>query len=553
MKREIIGNELERLERANADLANGQTMDLYSLREGIVLYGISMEGDEYIRGPLFISPGDAILNALNPAYWRDSMGFATKDFPANTPSSKKFHFESMIRLREYRFDARALFYDSRGKVRPICMDVGAGNFKVYFYLRLPLGNDSTLSPQPISGVQGQDVDLILTNILSGKTAFFTGRLDAFFFCQPGRSLTIDRSYRIDMAILWTFYAGLLAKGYSPIRIREEAFLSEKSAGVFAQILQDRQTPSTLGDIPEKITKSIDSGSNLESLAKTCAATPLGQKICVSGVFFQRLWNRDLKSVYQAYPGPKVATDETRLYPDLFTGQPKNKTALKKNFDPYQATWFFKEDFMPEMGRDVLAYNWNYNRFLDINTTIYWILLNLSRPPTKEMNRSNSLPFLVATPSYDPKKHLSLIPHRLTDLALTSVTRITLYDAAKDLALSLSFDPKTETNALTASRGLYIYLTSIHRAVSAENRGDVIEKQLLQFIRDLNAKLGNLLTISPAAKGATGKSDPEILVVECAPSDQTIDGVSTNWLILPFVSSLLRYMVRTWDFDFFVFG
>jgi hypothetical protein len=522
-----------------------------------LLYGTSLEGDDYIRGPLFYAPGDALLHALNTAYIKDTVGFATPDNPANSASSTRFRFAAMLRLREYRFDSRAFFYDSRKRIRPTCIDVGVSNFKTHFYLRLPLGDDRTQAQQPVTGVRGLVPDLILENIVSGKTTHRVIRTEAFYFCQPGRTLRIDKSFRIETPVLWTFYTGLLSKGYTPSDIRVEAFLGEKSKGVLVSLLSDQQTPTTIGALPGKIAEAIVNKASLEDLARECLKTPLGQKICVSGVFFKSLWDRDLESILKVYsPSAFLANDKQFLYPFPFVAGNRPTPKAGRGYrplNPYIATWYYSEDLLEDMGRDVLAYNWNYNRFLDVNTVLYWVLYNLqATPAVKPYQKPVRPPFLTKTSLYDPQRHLGLIQHRFSGDRMAAVQKISVYDSAKETVLTLSFDPREEAPALTVARGLYITVKVVNQGLADPDRGEVVQKIVLDFIQSLPANLGDILPVVGGARDALGKTDPTLRILSFLPSSQTLEGIPTNWLVMPFVSSLLRYLIRNWEFDFFLF-
>jgi hypothetical protein len=49
MQRQVVNVELEKVEDRNARLPNGESMDLYSIKDGVLLYGVSIEGDEYLQ------------------------------------------------------------------------------------------------------------------------------------------------------------------------------------------------------------------------------------------------------------------------------------------------------------------------------------------------------------------------------------------------------------------------------------------------------------------------------------------------------------------------
>lgn len=531
-KREIANVELEKLEGRNVKLPNGEIMDLYSLREGVILYGASIEGDEYFTGPLTFAPGDAVLTALNRMYVKDTVGVATAELPPNSESSKLFRFNSMIRLREYRFDARAFFYDARSRVRPPCSDVGVSNFKTTYELTLPEGNDVRVlsSPVAVSGLgrtsKAQDlpVDDILNNIVNKATEYVKLKIDAFFFCHPGKTLRIEQSYRIDMAVLYTFYASLLSKGYDPNRIRTEAFIAEKSLQVLPTILKNRQIPTTLGDLPDKVVAGIKAGDDLERLALVCAGTALGQKACVSGNFFRQLWTRDVKSILEYYPSSAFASDDKGYY------FPSIDAVIQKTgkFNPYVANWYYTEDYFPEMGRDDLAYNWNYNRYLDVNTTVYWLLYHLAIRG-----------YLPDNTAYQRLRHLGLIKHRFNDQLIGQIRNIAIYDAAAEVMVVMT---------LSQDNALFINTHLLSLAPRAGQTRDSVQR----MVETLANKTGGKLTVSKGLRDLRGEYRKEVQIVVLAPSNQTIKDVPVNWMALQFVSSLLRYLILNLEFSFFSF-
>lgn len=532
MKREVANVELEKLEGKNVKLPNGEVMDLYSLREGVLLYGSSIEGDEYFTGPLTFAAGDSILIALNRMYVKDTIGVATAEFPPNSESSKTFRFNSMIRLREYRFDARAFFYDARNRLRPPCADVGVSNFKTSYELTLPEGNDiRVVTPSvALSGLgrtsKSQDlpVDTILNNIVNKATEYTKLKIDAFFFCQPGKTLRIEQSYRIDMAVLYTFYAALLSKGYDPNRIRTEAFIGEKSVQILPTILKNRQVPSTIGDLPEKVVTAIKAGDGLEKLALICAGTALGQKACVSGNFFKQLWARDVRSILEYYPASAFTADDKGYF------NPNVDAIIQKTgkFNPYVANWYYSEDFFPEMGRDELAYNWNYNRYLDVNTVIYWLLYQLS-----------SRNYLSDTPAYNRNKHSVLIKHRFNEEWIKAIKNIAIYDAASEVMITIS---------LSQDNALFINTHILSSAPRASATRDAVQK----MIETLASRTNGKLTVNKGLRDLKGEYRKEVQILALGPASQTVKDVPVNWFALQLVSSLLRYLVRKMEFSFISF-
>jgi len=533
MKRDIANVELEKSEGKGVKLPNGEVMDRYSLREGVLLYGASIEGDDYSFMPLTFVPGDAVLTALNRMYVKDTIGVATAEFPPNSESSQAFRFNSMIRLREYRFDARAMFYDARNRIRPACSDVGISNFKTSYELTLPEGNDIRIlaSPLAVSGLgktsKAQDlpVDTILGNILNKATEYTKLKIDAFFFCQPGKTLRIEQSYRIDMAVLYTFYAALLSKGYNPNRIRTEAFIGEKSVPILGRILTNRQVPTTIGDLPERVLAGIRDGNDLEQLALICAGTALGQKACVSGNFFKQLWTRDVKSILDYYLATAFASDDKGYY------YPNVDAVIQKagKFSPYVANWYYSQDFFPEMGRDDLAYNWNYNRYLDVNTIVYWLLTQLT---TRN--------YLIDTPTYQRSKHLEVIKrHRFTDQVIASIKNIAIYDAASEVMVTI---------ALSQDNALFINTHLLSLAPRAGQTREAVQKLLEDLVNTTKGKL----SVNRGLKDLRGEYRKEVQIVVLAPSNQTIKDIPSNWFSLQLISAFLRYLIRNFEFSFVSF-
>lgn len=551
MEREIINQGLEKLEAKNSKLPNGEVMDLYTLKSGVLLYGASLDGDEYMRGPFFYSPGDAILHILNNSFQRDSISFATLNFPANTKSSSAFHFRSSMRLREYRCDYETKFYDARGKKRPNCSDVGVSSFKCHFNQDLPEGNTKVITGRD-ELVRGVPVDTILTNIVNGSSSRFVARLEALFFCQPGKTFRIEQTYSINTSILWTFYAGLLSKGYNPSKIRSEAFIGKGLQTVLSAILFDQQIPVTIGDVPKNITTAINEGKPLESILKECGGVSLGKRVCSSGIFFERLWKRDVVSIMKYFlVGSFEREDKPLLYPRLFS------QTGKRNFVSDCPIWFYAEDLMLEMGRGELAYNWNYNRFLDVNSVIYWILSKLSKPlPKNPYSRVVKPPLIFQTKDYDPQKHASTIVNRISPMEINSINGIMIHDAAREVNIIFSFNSKFDLGFKSQQsvgseeeiKALYLKVVSVYRRSNDNtSRGDEVQQEILKHISHLNQKLGSYLSINTA-----GVVDGSIVVINFDQSQKVVDGVPLNWIVLVFISSLIRRMIKLWDFDFFSF-
>lgn len=543
MEKKIANIELEQLEERNAKLPNGETADLYSIKEGVLLFGISIEGDEYVRGPYFYSGSDAVLHALNPMFLRDTMGFATPEFPANSPSSTILRFNSMLRVRQYRLDSRAFFYDMRSKIRPPCADVGVSNFKIDFDLRIPMGIPINPTPDQIDvngevSIAGQSSDAILSTIASNTSEIQSMKISCFLFCSPGKTVRIESSYRLDMSILWKFLADSLSGGYTPNRMRSEIFLDkDRSRRLLAPgpaggttLLQAKQVPSPFKELPEKITKSISNGASLRELLMQCSATVLGQQVCVSGSFFFELWNRDVNSVSDFYgnnPANRTydTSDKRFFFPKTL---PTVGSGKGSRVNPYISNWMFSEDFMPDMGRDRIAYNWNYNRYLDINTVIYWTIVKMQ---SKIEQRG---PYLVDTQNYIVNDHKAVINHRFSDMEINTTNSISIYDSCGDNVIILS---------IGGEGGLYISTGSL----TDSRRSIIVKKSVQKFINDLGLKIpyADKFTLSRGYK-----NDIQILLF--APSNETISGVPTNWLVLQFTSTLLRYLITTQEFSFFSF-
>lgn len=509
MQKEIVNADLESMVQRDAQLPNGTTMDLYKLRRDVVLYGISIEGDSYIKGPYFLNAADAVLHALNPRFIPDTIGFATKESPANSTSSQRHVFNSMLRLIEYSIDSDLIYYLSKGKLRPDCQDVGAGNFKVEFELILPNGNDADVVGYQ---VQGKPVDDILANIVSDKTSYSAVEIGAFVLCTPGKNLRVEKSFRLDMAILWTFYAAGLSKSYKPLKLRNDIMYGPNGLKVVYSVIGDKQIPSSIGDLPESIIKSIKSGKKLDDLLKECSITPLGQKVCLSGNFFKSLYARDVVSIMKYYKKTTFAADDkSYLFPYGREVQPTT---------PYISNWLYSEDYMPEMGRDDIAYSWNYNRYLDVNTVVYWAITRLQ-----------IFMKLVDTKTYSVNKHKSLIDHRFKDSEIEKFQKMIIYDVVGDNKIEILMDNK--------SMVIHVKLTS------SRDRSKIIRTRILEFIDNM------MLTRSVGDKFQTSKGfDVGTRIISFLPQTRLMGDIPINWLLLQLISTFLRHLVTTQEFSFF---
>jgi|SRR5579885_1945549 len=504
---QVVNAELEKLEGKDVKIG-GKSFDLWSLRKDIILYGSSLEGDDYITAPLFFNPGDAILHSLNPMFIKDTVGLATNDFPANTDLSKNFRFNSGLRLRVYILDSQAFYYDARGKVRLNCEEVGSPNFKINYLLRLPTGTKSNVK------IQGLGAEQILRNIVDNNQNFPNDssvnqliRVEAFHFCAPGKYLKVQKSFKIDMSKLWLYYANGLNNGYDPNRIRSSAFLGdEKSKNLINSLLSDVQTPTAIGAISRNIASAIENGESLNELLSRCASSTINQNVCVSGPFYKLLWNRDVLSIIT-----------------YFDTKDPGKFIVTKVKNPMVEGWVFKEDFNPDIGYADIAYNINYNRFLDINTTICWIIRNL---------RQRNL--LISNASYNMEKNEEDIQYRFTDKDLDRFVRIVVYDADNDLKLDLTFGENQLNLTLrnvSGSERAKIQLPIFQKFLE-ELFSSAVVKFKLQTNR-FEHKMENSIILFPATATSNEK-------------------IPSNWYVLQITSSLLRYLIKYQDFNFFSF-
>lgn len=562
MKAENI--ELDTLVDQAVKLPNGEIMSLYSLKEGVIFYGVSMESDDFVRSPLFNNPGDALLHCLEPLYLNESLTFVSAETPANSKSSTSFHFVRGLKLYEYVMELRTPYYDARGKVRPPCLGIGNANFKIDYLLKLPLGK-SQANPDPT----GQSIDNILSVIKGIKDELGVGgqgvnrplsqglMIEAYALCNPGKVLTIRKSLAIDLGTLWTFYAGLLGKGLGANAIRNQAFISQpKAQAVITAIVKESIVPSKIGDIPKDISVAIANNENLDVLLERCSASTLGKKICTAGSFFQKLWDRDVISMTKVFTfDPKPAREGDKWIP---IGIKKHATDGYE-VSLYSDRWFFKEDFMAEMGKDVLAYNWNYNRFLDVNTVMYYLLTNLAR--------GRVLINLPTTKEYDVNKHLAVIrdgkKYRMSDKVgenkIQRLKGVKMYDSVGDVELVLSFNP--------VDKGINFNLLSIaaagglETANNANGKNNSVGMRAKTVISAIETVIGD--TIAKVNSGAKTSFKlnkgygPNFWILQFAdPKAVTVIGegvaIPTNYFVLVIVDTIVRYLITMQDFTHFSF-
>lgn len=514
MQSDIVNTKLDELIQRDSPLPNRTSMDLFKLRRDVYLYAISIEGDSYIRGPYFYEATDAILHALNPKYMIDSIGFATNAIPANTKHSEKFVFNSMLRLMEYKIDSDTMYYNSEKKTRPDCQNIGAGNFKVDFNLVLFEGNNSDFVGYQVTG---QPQDVILENIVSKKSNAKAVDILAFMLCSPGKTLRLEKSYRIDMALLWTFYATMLSRGRTPRKLRDEDLYGPNGKQAVYRLLSDSQVPSAIGDLPKNISTSIAKGSNLDALLRECSTTALGLKVCVSSSFFKSLYERDVKPITNYYSAKAFdREDKAYLFPFGSDIAPTS---------PYIDAWLYREDYMPDMGRGDIAYDWNYNRFLDVNTAIYWSIAKLQ----KFMKLTDTKVYSVST-------HKSKIQHRFSDPDIESFEKMTIYEVSGDNKIEFIVDNK----------GLIIHVKSL----SSRDRAGIMKTRILEFIDS------NLFKSSRALydKFNLNKGfDAGTRIIGFLPQLRTISDLPINWYLLQLFSTIMRYCITNLEFSFFVWS
>jgi hypothetical protein len=436
-------------------------------------------------------------------------------------------------------------------------------------MRLPHGNDykqSQMNELAKSRSQGSAIEQILANIVLEQSEIQVIRIEAFYFCEPGKTMKISKSYRIDMSTLWPYYARKLSEGFDPNRIRNEIFLGPNSGNAILTFLQNKQIPSEIGDISDKLSKSISDGDPLDMLLKQCAVTALGQKTCISGKFFERLWSRDVKSLFDFFEARSFDNKGSNLS-NIMASNSGDKLMIYPNLqlklrNPYITSWFFKEDYMSQMGRDATAYNWNYNRFLDVNTTIFWILFNMQQGFNIAIKQFGGIsnvkrgPFLVGTNSYVPVKHQNLINHRfsLDDIGKLKIVRI--YDTCGDNRIEILFNgnqvsPNPEVNAksqaLNSQGQALTDLAIVINIASITNspRSILVRDRIKRFLDDLFLRTNGLLTINK------GFGD-ETQIIPFAPTNQTINDIPVNYYILVLMSSFMRWLIKTQEFSFFSF-
>lgn len=481
--------DLDVLVAPNQKLPNSEMMDLWNLRSDILFYGVSIEGDDYVS-LLFFSPVDALLHLLNPIFIRDAISLATPENPANSKSSAMFRFNTPFRLREYRLDVSAKYFDARNKSRPSCSDIGSSNFKIDFNLILPLGTllvgTNRVPPKDMQ------VDEILSNIInnsvSNKSEIQAIKTEAFYFCSPGKTLRIEKSFIVNMSLLWTFYSALLKKGYDPNTMRNKVFLDptngQKLIGGF---INSTFVPSTIGDLPKDIADAIQKGEPLDNLLNRCSVNNLTQRICISGLLFKNLWERDVPSINEYFKYDKYIITEVK------------NSAVRG--------WLFKEDYNQNMGRDIIAYNWNYNRFLDVNTVIKWMRLKIASIKTPE-NKTI---------------------YRFNPEQINRFKKINIYNADYTVKVELSFNGEE----------FWIFTSPV-----AENVGLKAKPRSAEIVKEIQMMIYDLFQSSLVKFNLRKGFGEHYQIITLDKND--------NFFLLVLVSSLLRFLLKQEEFVFFNF-
>lgn len=535
----IVNISFESLEQKDVKLSNGSIMDLYNLKKDAIIYGISIEGDDYVNGPLFYGAYDAVLNALTRIYIRDTIGFNNNStIDKSNINMGSFVFNSMIRIREYNLAADLKFYDARNQSRPFCSDVGINNFKTYYELKLPFSKKQNI----LQSDPAMELSRVLSDVITGQSELMVIQIECLTLCDPGKYLRIRKSLRLDMATLWKFYGGLIVKNNTPVDIRNKIFMDpNKFNQIIGGIIQDKQVPSAVSDLPVKIIEEIKRGKSLELLSKENAGSQSGQQIVISGPFFKRLWERDVKSIYQyisqmyflGTTGYKIGAgiDIFRINPEKL-----GTTNTLKPINPYITNWMFEEDLMLNMGYDSSAYSWNYNRYLDLNT-VMWFIINSG------INNQN----LIDTPLYEPKKHLNSIPHRFTDDEASKLSSIDIYDYLSELKINISVD---KSEIIIKYEIIKIKFAS--RAIDTRNS---LKKWLSDYTKMFKGKIATSDTIDAINKNydLSLKEQENRHALKFTAPNMVISGISLNWYVIFVLSSLLRLMVTKYDMSVFVFN
>lgn len=529
---EVVNRELEKLERAQAEVPNGELLDLYSIRPGVLLYGVSIAGDDYIRGPLFYEVNDALLHALHTMYQSDTVGSASPEKPANHPDTNAFHFNSPLRIKEYTFDNKALFYDARNKNRPACSSVGTSNFKVLYFHLLPDGKDRS---QPTIQAATLTTDAILANITERRSSLVQVVTEAFYFCSPGKTLRIEKSYSLNMGLLWMYYVTLLRNGGEPKIIRSKIFNRENGFTIAGAMISDKKIPSTIGSLPAKVDIAIKEGKSLTDLIPICSLTILKDESCSSGIFFEKLWKRDVPYIKSVY-GASSPKDKENLLPvsyDHFLKFEDNALGT--------VSWFYQEDFQPDAGRDNLVYNWNYNRYLDVNTVIFWLLRKMTVPPDGPKNAYNT----GRKPALDLRTvqmQISNTPHRFTMSEINKLKLVSLYDSMSEIRIELGISSINPYGLIIKTALL------VDSAKTRETRD-----RIWAYLEQLLANWGNLMVLGVGPKNLMNQVNSDLRYIAFVPPEQSIQGLYVNWLLLPIVSNLLRYLIGRAEFSFITFA
>jgi len=378
------------------------------------------------------------------------------------------------------------------------------NFKTLNVLLLP------------EAMKGVSIDQIFKMTVSDKIVLQKITTRGFHLCVPGKSLFINKTWQIDMGKLWFILANSLGKGLSSFDFMEKLFKDpEKARQNVVSFLIEAVSPTTIGDIPGDIANAIAGGASLDQLVVSCSRTILGKRVCASGIFFKRLWERDVRSVDDFFDSN--SRDEEAVFP----GKVKENSQWGLNVP----IWFYDEDLNKDIGPGVMAYNWNYNRFLDINTSVYWLILKMLEVDIEKKQN----PLLPVTQYYNPNKHMEMMRHRFTNEQLRSFDAIHIYTYGGELRLELTFDGK----------GGMGFLNGEMTAAIDSQRVKNSAKRIVQKVQKIRTKLGlgirgGIPKFSISFKGGI------------------MHGFPMAWYILVFISSLLRYLIKEEEFVFFSF-
>jgi hypothetical protein len=266
----------------------------------------------------------------------------------------------------------------------------------------------------------------------------------------------------------------------------------------------------------------------------CTSVVLGNESCKSGLFFEKLWKRDVPSIKTVY-GVSSPVDKQSLLPksyDHFTTGDNSLDAI---------SWYYKEDFQQDAGRETLAYNWNYNRYLDVNTVIFWLLRKMTIPPdgpktVYDTGRKPALDLRTMQPL------LSNTPHRFTMSEINNIKVISIYDTMSEIKLELAV---SSINPY----GLLLQTTILVDTVrTREVRG-----KIWAYLDQLLVNWKNILVANPGPPSLMNQPNMDVRHIPFVPHSQTVKNLPVNWLLLPVVSNLLRYLIGQAEFSFIAFA